>query len=100
MLSEKEFERLQKLACIKLSPQEKKKLGDQLVNIIDFLDQLNDIKINLPDSKATDKVEMVDFSNPLRVISGVREYAWVESLLGNVKHNKSNNNIVIKSVLN
>ena len=97
MLSEKEFERLQKLACIKLTLQEKKKLWDQLVNIIDFLDQLKNIKIDLP-VKQTDPIK-IKLDNSLRVISWVKKYNDINWLLDNVKHNKINNNIVIKSVL-
>lgn len=94
MLSEKEFDRLQKLACIKLNIQDKKKLWDQLTNIIDFLDQLKNIKINKTE------IEILKLDNSLRVVSWIREYKDSNWLLSNVKHNIVNNNIVVKSVLN
>jgi Asp-tRNA(Asn)/Glu-tRNA(Gln) amidotransferase C subunit len=45
MLSPEEFKRLQTLANIKLSPEEQVKLGTQLDNIIQFIGQLDQIKI-------------------------------------------------------
>jgi len=98
MLSEEEFDRLQKLACIKLNPKEKKKLWDQLVNIIDFLDKLKNINMsNVPlgESSKND----IKLKNSLRVISWTKWYDNIDLLLSNIKHNKVNNNIVIKSVL-
>ncbi len=96
MLSELEFDRLQKLACIKLNPKEKKKLWDQLVNIIEFLDKLKNMSnVPLDESSKND----IKLKNSLRVISGIKGYDNVDLLLSNVKHNKVNNNIVIKSVL-
>jgi aspartyl/glutamyl-tRNA(Asn/Gln) amidotransferase C subunit len=94
MLDEKEFERLQKLACIKLNPKDKKKLWNQLVNIIEFLDQLKNIEINQIE------IEQLKLDNSLRIISWVTQYNNIDWLLVNVKHNKIHNNIVIKSVLN
>ncbi len=94
MLDEKEFERLQKLACIKLNPKDKKKLWDQLINIIDFLDQLKNIEINQME------IQQLKLDNSLRIISWVKQYNNIDWLLVNVKHNKVHNNIVIKSVLN
>jgi hypothetical protein len=41
----------------------------------------------------------IKLKNSLRVISGIKGYDNVDLLLSNVKHNKVNNNIVIKSVL-
>jgi Asp-tRNA(Asn)/Glu-tRNA(Gln) amidotransferase C subunit len=46
MLSDKEFLRLQQLANIRLSPEEQVKLGTQLDNIIQFIGQLDQIKIS------------------------------------------------------
>lgn len=96
MLSEEEFDRLQKLACIKLNPKEKKKLWDQLVNIIEFLDKLKNMSNELLDQP---KIDDIKFKNSLRVISWTKWYDNVDLLISNVKHNKVNNNIVIKSVL-
>jgi aspartyl/glutamyl-tRNA(Asn/Gln) amidotransferase C subunit len=93
MLSERELDHLQKLACIKLNPKEKKKLWEQLINIIDFLDQLNKIKI---DQKEINNLKL---NNSLRVLSWIKKYDNVGDLLENVNHNKTNKNIVIKSVL-
>ncbi len=91
MLSPEEFARLQKLACIKLSPEEEQKLGAQLSNIIKFLDQLNEIKI--------DKNLKTKSNLTLRTISGTKKFADTKKLLANVKHPIVNNSIVIKSVL-
>jgi aspartyl/glutamyl-tRNA(Asn/Gln) amidotransferase C subunit len=93
MLSERELDHLQKLACIKLNTKEKKKLWEQLINIIDFLDQLNKIKI---DQKEINNLKL---NNSLRVLSWVKKHDNVGDLLENVGHNKTNKNIVIKSVL-
>jgi len=46
MFNEVELERLQKLACIKLDNKNRQKLLEQLANIISFLDQLKEIKID------------------------------------------------------
>jgi len=51
MLSDKEFLRLQQLANIKLSAEEQVKLGKQLDNIIQFIGQLDQIKITLNHQK-------------------------------------------------
>lgn len=56
MLSDKEFLRLQQLANIKLSPEEQAKLGKQLDSIIQFLGQLDQIKIT--SSKKNKKSEL------------------------------------------
>lgn len=101
MLNEKEFDRLQKLACIKLDIQDKKKLWDQLTNIIDFLDKLKNIKVNLSTGQECQtEIEKLKLDNSLRVVSWIRECEDSNWLLSNVKHNIVNNNIVVKSVLN
>ncbi|MCF7835340.1 hypothetical protein K9M48_04860 [Candidatus Gracilibacteria bacterium] len=91
MLNEKEFERLQKLACIKLEEEEKNKLFNQIGNIVMFLDKLNDLNL---ENNINIKQE-----NNLRTISGSNNFENKEGLLNNVKHKKINNTIVIKSVL-
>ncbi|MBU1758277.1 aspartyl/glutamyl-tRNA amidotransferase subunit C [Patescibacteria group bacterium] len=45
-MTDKELERLQKLAAIELSPEEQKKLGSQLQSIVSFLDKLQEVKID------------------------------------------------------
>jgi len=95
MFNENEFNHLQKLACIKLNLQEKKKLWVQLINIIDFLDQLKNIKINISEIW----IEDFKVNNFLKTISWIKQYENVNWLLKNVKYCKFNNNIVIKSVL-
>lgn len=91
MLNEKEFERLQKLACIKLEEEEKNKLFNQIWNIVMFLDKLNDLNL---ENNINIKQE-----NNLRTISWSNNFENKEWLLNNVKHKKINNTIVIKSVL-
>lgn len=92
MLSEKEFNRLQQLANIKLSPDEQVKLGTQLDNIIQFIWQLDQIKIF-----SKNKNKKTELS--LRTIAWVREFPDTKKLLDNVKHPLVNNSIVIKSAL-
>jgi Asp-tRNA(Asn)/Glu-tRNA(Gln) amidotransferase C subunit len=92
MLSEKDFGRLQKLSCIKLTEDEQKKLWDQLINIISFLDQLKELDNN--DSLLED----VDY-HTLEPLSGTKVYDNIDWLLDNVKHSKVHNAISIKSVL-
>lgn len=92
MLNEKEFERLQKLACIKLEQEEIEKLFNQIWNIVIFLDKLNDLNL---ENNINIKQE-----NNLRIISWSSDFENKEWLLNNVKHEKINNTIVIKSVLN
>ncbi len=89
-----EIQRLQKLSCIALSPEEEKKLWKQLEGIIDFLGKL-------PDSKMTNDQWLMtnDGRLTLRTIAGVKENAESKKLLQNVKHPIINNSIVIKSVL-
>ena len=92
-LTTQELERLQKLASIELSPEEQDKLGSQLQSIVSFLDKLQEVKI--------DWVIWVDehIDNPLRTLEGVVECEDTQALLDNVKHEKINNSVVIKSVL-
>ena len=90
MLDSWELKRLQKLACIKLSEEEEKKLWAQLQNIISFLWKLQDIP---------EKNVVVSSDISLNPISGVKEYHDIDWLLANVKHQKINKSIVIKSVL-
>jgi len=92
MIDEKAFDRLQKLACINLDKEDKKKLLDQLDNIIIFLDNLKNI-----DTKNVG-VNYSWIENSLRTLK------WLNNdqsnyILTNVEHNKINNNIIIKSVL-
>lgn len=94
-LSPQELARLQKLACIKLSAEEQAKFWKQLQGIIAFLDKLNQIQV------ADDRWQMAEkkIENPLRALEGVRAFDDSKVLLQNVKHEKINNSIVIKSVL-
>ena len=87
-----EIKRLQKLSCIALSPEEEKKLWAQLTDIIAFLGQL-------PDSKINDKKVVDDETLTLRTIAGVKESSDSKKILKNVHHPIINNSIVIKSVL-
>lgn len=91
MLNNDEFLRLQKLACIQLNPEEEAKLWKQLDNIIQFLGQLDQIKVSAKAKKISELT--------LRTISGVREFPDAKKLLDNVQHPIVNNSIVIKSVL-
>lgn len=97
ILTNQELERLQKLACIKLSAQEQTKLWSQLQSIISFLDKLQEIS-TLNEDKPSVK-SGGGINNPLRVIGWVRPFEDTKALLQNVKHEKINNSIVIKSVL-
>ena len=92
MLSDKEFLRLQQLANIRLSPEEQVKLGTQLDNIIQFIGQLDQIKIS--PKKKTKQTEL-----SLRTIAWVHEFPDAKKLLDNVKHPLKNNSIIIKSAL-
>jgi Asp-tRNA(Asn)/Glu-tRNA(Gln) amidotransferase C subunit len=92
MLSPEEFLRLQQLANIKLSPEEQVKLGTQLDNIIQFIGQLDQIKISSTNNNKKPGLT-------LRTIAGVREFPDAKKLLDNVKHPLVNNSIVIKSAL-
>jgi len=94
MLKKEELEHLQKLACIKLSPDEEKKLWSQLENIIWFLGQLSNIKTG----KIVKKWKKIE--NSLRTIQWNKDFANKVKLMKNVKHEVVNNSIVIKSVLN
>jgi aspartyl/glutamyl-tRNA(Asn/Gln) amidotransferase C subunit len=54
MLDDKEIKRLQKLANVKLSESEEKKLGGQLENIIQFLGQLAKLPVTAHASKKSE----------------------------------------------
>lgn len=41
--TEKDVEKLATLARIKLTPEEKKKFGDQLASILDYVDQIQEV---------------------------------------------------------
>lgn len=91
MLEPKEFNRLQQLANIKLSPDEQAKLGKQLDNIIQFIGQLDQMKIS------STKHNISGLS--LRTIAWVHISPDAEDLLRNVRHPLANRSIVIKSSL-
>jgi len=93
MIDKNQFERLQKLSCIKLDLLEKEKLLNQISDIVVFLDQLKKIDIKNSQSDSL-------FENTLDLISWVKNYSDLDWLLKNVKHKKLNGNIIIKSVLN
>jgi len=88
------IKRLQKLSCIKLSPEQEKKLWAQLIDIIAFLGQLPETKWTTNNEQLTMKDKLT-----LRTIAGVKENAESKKILRNVKHEVVNNSIVIKSVL-
>jgi len=87
-----EIQRLQKLSCIALSPEEEKKLWKQLTDIIGFLGKLPETKGKSWSNAAKDKLT-------LRTIKGMKQDPDSKKLLKNVKHEMANNSIVIKSVL-
>jgi len=90
-----EIKHLQKLSCIALSPQQEKKLWAQLSDIIGFLGQLPETKMNNEWWIMNNKGKLT-----LRTIAGVKESSESKKILKNVKHELVNNSIVIKSVLN
>ncbi|MFA7298745.1 MAG: hypothetical protein WC010_03830 [Candidatus Absconditabacterales bacterium] len=85
-----EIQRLQKLSCIALSPEQEQKFGKQLNDIIGFLGKLPDIKGQSGSKK--DKLT-------LRTLEGVKNDVDSKKILKNVKYEIVNNSIVIKSVL-
>lgn len=87
-----EIQRLQKLSCIALSPQEEQKLWAQLSDIIGFLGKLPQTKENQEPKGQKDRLT-------LRTIKGIHQDSESKNLLKNVKHEMINNSIVIKSVL-
>ena len=91
MLEKKELQRLQKLSCVTLSPEEEETLGAQLENIIQFLGQLQTLPLQ--------EQEMVSDRVTLRALDEERTNVDTKSLLSNVHHPMINNSIVIKSVL-
>lgn len=90
-----QLKHLQKLSCIALYSEEEKKFWKQLNDIIGFLGQLPETKVNSEKWKVKN-----DGKLSLRTIAGVRESADSKKILTNVKHPIVNNSIVIKSVLN
>jgi hypothetical protein len=101
MLDSWELKRLQKLACIKLTKEEEKKLWSQLQNIVSFLWKLQEITLTSQSTRPAIEKDIVDKSDiSIQPISGVKKYDDVDWLLANVKHQKINKSIVIKSVLN
>jgi len=88
-----EIKRLQKLSCIALSPEEEKKLWKQLNDIISFLGQLPEAKVQSPKSKVQSS------KLTLRTVVGVKQDQDSKRIMKNVKHGVVNNSIVIKSVL-
>ncbi|MCX6823668.1 MAG: hypothetical protein NT085_00880 [candidate division SR1 bacterium] len=87
-----ELKHLQKLACISLSPEQEKKFGSQLSDIIGFLGQLPETK---GDANSKARKDILT----LRTISGTKESSENKKILKNVQHPIVNNSIVIKSVL-
>lgn len=85
---------LQKLSCIALSPEEEKKLWTQLNDIIWFLGQLQELKLQNSELRMKDEGKL-----SLRTIAGIKEDQDGEKLMKNVKHEVINNSIGIKSVL-
>lgn len=92
-LTEKELEKLQKLACIKLNQEEKDKLWNQLENIITLLDELG--KLDLWNESLVLDQEV----NNLKTIYGTNNSEDKDKLFQNVEHEIINNSIVIKSAI-
>jgi len=67
-----------------------------LASIVDFLGKLNEIKI---DQDIADWTAQSGIESGLRVIPGVQDYSDIDWLFQNTKHQKINNSIVIKSVI-
>ena len=96
MLTPEEIKHLQTLSCISLDQEEEKTLGKQLVGIVDFLGKLNEIKI---DQDILDGTAGDTFDHFLSVVPDVCQYEDANALFQNVQHEKINNSIVIKSVI-
>lgn len=96
MLSSEEFARLQKLSCLSLSSEETQKLSSQLSSIVWFLWALNDIKI---DDDVKKQILAPDRDHGLSIQDKVSDYSDTDALFDNVKHEKLNRSIVIKSVV-
>lgn len=95
MLDYKEFERLQKLSCVSLDDNEKEKLFSQIWNIVVFLNKLNELDLDNTVSISDSNL----LETNLRSIKWLNTFENTDWLLQNVIHEKINNNIVIKSVL-
>jgi len=91
-LSDKEFNKLQKLANISFSVDEKEVFLEKLEWVIDFLGQLK--KQWLVDEEQW----KLDLEYLLKTNSWINEYENSKWLLDNVKHEIVNNSIVVKSV--
>ena len=87
-----EIQRLQKLSCILLSPEEEQKFWAQLTDIIGFLWKIPQTEGKSWTREGKDKLS-------LRTIKETKENPDTKKILKNVHHPMINNSIVIKSVL-
>lgn len=91
-LTMKELEHIAKLWALKLTDEEKEKYLWQLDNILEFVSQLNEIDVEWIEPLA----HPIEWKY-LEPRSWVKDFENKKDLFENVKHNKKNNWIVIKS---
>lgn len=91
-INKEELTHLEQLANINIDKDQEWKFLEKLDNIVEKLDELNQF-----DTTWTDK--STDNDNPLRTISGTKDFEWKKEIIDNVKHDVVNNSIVIKSAL-
>lgn len=96
MLSVEEFDRLQKLSCLSLSPEETDKFSGQLSSIVRFLSTLAKLSI---DDDVKQGLLPWQLDHTLSTSNALLNYPDTDFLFHNVKHEKLNRSIVIKSVV-
>lgn len=91
-INKEELAHLEQLANINIDKDQEWKFLEKLDNIVEKLDELNQFDTTWTDSSTNN-------DNPLRTISGTKDFEWKKEIIDNVKHDVVNNSIVIKSAL-
>ena len=93
-VTDEQLDHLAKLAALRLSPDEKAKLGKQVNTIIDFVGQLQKV-----DVEGTEPLSHPIEGMKIDLYTEGDVYPDAEGLLANTKHQRKNGGIVMKSAI-
>lgn len=93
-VSDEQLDHIAKLSALRLTPEEKKRLGKQVGTIIDFVGKLSEVDVS----------DTEPLSHPIEgmTVTLYEEHVVYEdpdSLLSNTKHQLKNHGIVMKSAI-
>lgn len=93
-ITDSQIDHLSKLAALRLSVEEKPKLGKQVGNIIDFVGELQKV-----DVEGTEPLSHPIEGSEIELYMEGEPYGDPDSLLSNTKHQLKDRGIVMKSAI-